>query len=520
MDTKDQFLAPLVEDLDMALIISPPSPEPRNRQLRRLANAGKLRQLYSGVYTDDLKSPLASVARREAFALAAVLVPGAVISHRSALESGISDRGIMHLTGPSRYDYKLEGLTLQVHKGPAALASDARIPTMVPGAFTHRSSNARALLENLRLTRSRAGREVPAAGRKAVESWLDTFLARHDEATLNRLRDQAREISVELGMAREFAILDSIVGTLMGTRDSHVTHPHAVARARGFPVDAERVDLFRHVAQYLNSNPPLIPQSSESQRDRMQSFVESYFSNYIEGTEFTIEEALEIVNSRSPQEFREDDSHDVIGTFDAIEASKANPVMPDTTEGFEALLQGWNRQVLFSRASKQPGEWKIRANQAGATLFVRPDLVRGTLMKGFELIAASPLPEARAALAKFVIAEIHPFQDGNGRTSRLLMNLILSRSGLTRIVIPTVFHEDYILSLKALTNEGNAEPYVRMLTTAAKFSALLNYAGPDRVLAQLDKSNAKKERPFPTDPVSAVLRNRRSDAVVQRLHAE
>jgi hypothetical protein len=493
MDTKGQFLAPLVEDLGMALIVSPPSSDPRHRQLRRLAKAGKLRQLYSGVYTDDLKSPLASVARREAFGLAAVLAPGAVISHRSALDSGIANSGVMHLTGSSRYDYELEGFTLRVHKGPAALASDARIPTMVPGAFTYRSSNARALLENLELTRSRAGREAPAAGRAAVEAWLDTFLARHDEAALNRVRDQAREISVELGLVREFAILDSIVGTLMGTRDSRVTHPHAAARARGFPVDAERVDLFQHVAQYLNSNPPLIPQSRENQRDRMQSFVESYFSNYIEGTEFSIEEALEIVNSRSPQEFREDDSHDVIGTFDAIEASKANPVMPDTTEGFEALLTGWNRQVLFSRASKQPGEWKVRANQAGATLFVRPDLVRGTLMKGFEFIAASPLPEARAALAKFVVAEIHPFRDGNGRTSRLLMNLILSQSGLTRIVIPTVFREDYVLALKALTNGGHAEPYVRMLTTAAKFSALLDYAAPDRVLAQLDKSNAKKE---------------------------
>jgi hypothetical protein len=154
--------------------------------------------------------------------------------------------------------------------------------------------------------------------------------------------------------------------------------------------------MFQRVARYLNSNPPTIPSSSPDQRDRMQSFVESYFSNYIEGTKFVIEEALKIVNSRSPQEFREDDSHDVIGTFDAIEASKANPTMPDTTEGFEALL-------------------------------------------------------------------------------------------------PTVFREDYILALKALSNEGHAEPYVRMLTTAAKFSALLDYATPDRVFVQLDKSNAKKE---------------------------
>ena len=251
-----------------------------------------MRSLYTGIYTDDLKSPLATIARREAFVLAAVLAPNAVVSHRSALGPAISDHGVMYLTGSSRYDYELEGVTLRVRKGPAALSSDARIPSMVPGAFTYRSSNARALLENLELTRNRAGREAPAAGRAMVEAWLDSFLARHDEVALNRLRDQARDISVELGWEREFAILDAIVGTLMGTRDGRITHPRAAARARGFPIDAERVDLFQHVAQYLNSNPPRIPESREDQRDRMQSFVESYFSNYIEGTEFSIEEAL------------------------------------------------------------------------------------------------------------------------------------------------------------------------------------------------------------------------------------
>jgi Fic family protein len=124
---------------------------------------------------------------------------------------------------------------------------------------------------------------------------------------------------------------------------------------------------------------------------------------------------------------------------------------------------------------------------------VQPDLVRGTLRKGFELILASPLPESRAALAKFVVSEIHPFADGNGRVSRLFMNLILSEAGLIRIVIPTVLREDYILALKALTNDGHAEPYVRMLTRAAQFSSLLDYANQAQVLEQLERSNAKKE---------------------------
>ena len=367
------------------------------------------------------------------------------------------------------------------------------MPTSVDGTLTYRSSNARALLENLEISRSRAGREAPAAGRAAVEQWLDTFLSRTDEAALNRLRDQARAVSTELGRSREYRILEDIIGALLGTRKARLQHPHAVARVRGLPVDAARVDLFQRVAQYLNEHPPIIPARREGEDPALQAFVESYFSNFIEGTKFEIAEAHEIVRTGTPQQYREDDSHDVIGTFDAIMTSKANPVVPDARETFEALLQGWNRQVIFARAGKLPGEWKTRSNQAGNSVFVSPDLVRGTLVKGLELIAASPLPEARAALAKFVVAEIHPFTDGNGRTSRLLMNLILSAAGLTRIIVPTVYREDYVLSLKALTNQGHAEPYVRMLSTAAKFSALLNYSSQPRLFEQLEKSNALKE---------------------------
>jgi hypothetical protein len=73
------------------------------------------------------------------------------------------------------------------------------------------------------------------------------------------------------------------------------------------------------------------------------------------------------------------------------------------------------------------------------------------------------------------------------------MNQILSAAGLTRIIIPTVFREDYTLSLKALSNNANAEPYARMLTRAAKFSSLLDYSSQARLFKQLTASNALKE---------------------------
>lgn len=44
-------------------------------------------------------------------------------------------------------------------------------------------------------------------------------------------------------------------------------------------------------------------------------------------------------------------------------------------------------------------------------------------------------PIRYAALAHYKLVHIHPFTDGNGRTSRLLMNLILMRNGYPPIII-------------------------------------------------------------------------------------
>ena len=477
----------------MPLIVSPPSADSRHRLLRRQAAAGKIRALGFGLYTDDLHTRLELVSRREMLSIISALAPNAVISHRSALEAATPADGAVYLTGPVKREFALPGLTLRLRKGPGPLPDDARIPTLGPGAAAYRSSNARALLENLQISRARDPKDRHTVGQEGVERWLDTFLVRHDEVTVNRLRDQARAISETLHWEAEFQRLDRVIGALLGTRSLKLKTPHAIARARGQPIDGARVDLFMKIAEYLNANPPMIAPMQSNVDSALQAFVESYFSNYIEGTKFELEEAHDIVTSATPLKYREDDSHDVIGTFNAIMASVAKPEVPSTIDAFEKQLSVWNAQVIFSRASKNPGQWKERANQAGNSLFVSPPLVRGTLAKGFELIALSPLPEARAALAKFIVSEVHPFVDGNGRTSRLLMNLILSAAGLTRIIIPTVFREDYTLALKALTNHANAEPYVRMLNKVARFSALLDYSSQERLFAQLKASNALKE---------------------------
>jgi Fic family protein len=143
---------------------------------------------------------------------------------------------------------------------------------------------------------------------------------------------------------------------------------------------------------------------------------------------------------------------------------------PDGEEELINLLKNRHAVLLEGRPELDPGIFKTRKNQAGNTYFVEPGLVEGTLKFGFKLYKALNNAFAKAIYMMFICSEIHPFNDGNGRVSRIMMNAELVRANQTRIIVPTVYREDYILSLRRLSRQKDPSVFIDVMLKLQQFS--------------------------------------------------
>ena len=146
----------------------------RTPEIIRAVKAGKMRKLASKLYTDDLTSSADEIVRRHRLEIAAHFYPGALISHRSALEGNVSPGGKFHLTLPGAVApvRKLPGLEIRIWRGPAPQADDARTP-VAEGKELFTSSQARAVLENLQIARAHGDDEAKTLSAAELEQWLD-----------------------------------------------------------------------------------------------------------------------------------------------------------------------------------------------------------------------------------------------------------------------------------------------------------------------------------------------------------
>lgn len=456
------------------------------RWASRAAGRGEIRRLARGLYTSNLDEAADHLIRRRWYAVAALWFPGAVIVDRSAVLAGPAEDGSLFLDIGSRSSnprpVALPGLTLRPRTGPGPLEGD------MPFIALHMAGRARTALENMHPSRARAGiaRTLRA---QEIEQWLDRIARALGPEGLNELRDQAREIAPQLGAERQLEQLDRLIGALLGTRDAPLHTDAPRARRGGSGYDADRLALLETLRAELASQ-TFAKRPEPADRERLLAFFEGYFSNWIEGTVFGVNEAEQIVFEGHIPPQRPADAHDVLGTFAAITDPHLRASPPRDADELEDYLRSAHRLVMGGRPELAPGRYKEQVNRAGMTIFVRPELVRGTLREGFALLDTLADGLAKAIFAMFLVAEVHPFTDGNGRVARLLMNSELSSRAESRVMIPLSYRDEYLSALRALSQNANPTPLWRVIDRAQRWVSLMSWTGHDRLLETLGQTNA------------------------------
>lgn len=164
----------------------------------------------------------------------------------------------------------------------------------------------------------------------------------------------------------------------------------------------------------------------------------------------------------------------------------------------------------------KPGQYKDKTNGVrrivnGKEIFVpfkTPDEVRIEMPELIDWYRVEEEkkelhPVALAAIFHFRFVTLHPFDDGNGRMSRILMNMILMRAGYTPAIIRLEERAQYNSNLALAQDGGNIEPFIELaandalrslelLTKAAKGESIEEPDDLDKEI-ELLKRNIKSE---------------------------
>jgi fido (protein-threonine AMPylation protein) len=447
---------------------------------------GELVRLARGIYSADVAADPTDVVHRSWRAIVSRIFPHAVVTDRSSIWAQPYD-GYLFVASAREATLGLPGFTVVSRKGPGVMDGDIAI-----GDGVHLASRPRAMLDNTRPTRKRGDRPPATLSRAELADWIDHLCAIDGAEQVRDYRDRAEVLAGRLGASSaQVETLNAIVGAALGTRASTSGSAAMRARSAGVPFEQARIVRFELLANYLRDVVTTRPALAvDAPRRTTLPFWEAYFSNFIEGTEFTPDEAERIVYGGEIPPARPSDAHDILGTHGLVSDEAELRRRTASADEFIDMLKRWHRTILGGRIDKRPGEFKLLPNQAGNTMFVAPDLVEGTLRRGYELLDSLTTPTQRGAFAAFLVAEVHPFDDGNGRLARAVMNAQYVAGDEQRAVVPTISRNDHLRALRRLSRQDRPDLFVTCLDRLRRWTAGVDWSTLATSRHDLERANA------------------------------
>jgi Fic family protein len=192
----------------------------------------------------------------------------------------------------------------------------------------------------------------------------------------------------------------------------------------------------------------------------------TYTSNAIEGntlsaaeTTLIVEQGITIAGKPLRDHLEALDHHDAIGYVRALARETAGINEADV-RNLHRLIVLRSHPAIAGRYADQ-GRYVL--TDAGRHAFPPPALVPALMGDFAAWLVAAPSEPATAFDAHRRLVDIHPFNDGNGRTARLLMNLILIRGGYPPVAVRPEDRPAYIHALQEAQGGGGAARFNRLL---------------------------------------------------------
>ena len=203
----------------------------------------------------------------------------------------------------------------------------------------------------------------------------------------------------------------------------------------------------------------------------------TYDSNRIEGNTLTLQETALVVNEgvtisgKSMREHLEAINHSEAIDFIKGIAGRSEPISERTIKDIHAI-------VLHGIDRENAGKYRTVPVMISGSRHIPPAPYKlDRLMEDFiteyrREEEAREHPVLMAAYLHDELVRIHPFIDGNGRTSRLLMNLFLLRHGYTLVSLKSDNEAKvrYYESLEKSHTEGISNDFNLIVATAVRDS--------------------------------------------------
>ena len=218
----------------------------------------------------------------------------------------------------------------------------------------------------------------------------------------------------------------------------------------------------------------------------------NYNSNAIEGNTLTYGETRSLIlHGLTAQGKPLRDHLDIEGHDTAVKAIE--DAISDDRELNEVFIRNLHRILLkepYEKEAKTPegqrviriisiGDYKttpnnVRTSTGETYYFTPPDQVKSAMgdlidwYRNKEREREHPIIIAATFHYRFV--RIHPFDDGNGRMARLLMNMVLIKHGYTVALIRRENRDDYINHLEQADKTEDLAEFINYIANACEYS--------------------------------------------------